>query len=134
MKKIKKSTKVKMVANVHKLFVWIFMFITYWAFIDFANRCKIESDQMYFALCGIFFIFDCFGVLLYWLLFGEEINKRIMFVYKLRRQEEREEIMKARQKKQDAIIEKRNTIMNKRFNDWYKDDIDMINKKKEDVK
>lgn len=134
MKKIKKSTKVKMVAKVHKLFVWVCMFVVYWLFIDFANRCNIESDQMYFGLCGIFFIFDCFGVLLYWLLFGEEIHKRIMFVYKLRRQEEKNEILKVKQKKEEAIMQKRNAIMNQRFNDWYKDDIDAINNKKEETR
>lgn len=121
MKGIKKSTRVKMVATAHKFAMWVFMAVMYWICLDFTNRCDIKNDSMYFGLCGIFFLFVCMFALLYWLLFGEEINKRIMTVYKIHRRNEYNKVLAAKKKEEDKIVEKKNAVMNKRFDEWYKD-------------
>lgn len=67
---MKKSTRVRMVKVGTKLMFWCILIGLYSGLLDFAIRCKIESDNMFFALIGIMFIaVVMFGIILWTMIF-----------------------------------------------------------------
>lgn len=123
MKKIKKSTRVKMVGKLHKLAVYVGMLAIYYCMLDFINRLNISSDQYYFATCSLFFIFDCFIGAMYWIIVGDEADKKIKHLYSMHRRAEYKVILDKKQAIENKKIEERNKIMNQRFDEWYAEEL-----------
>lgn len=119
-KKIKNSTKVLFFKKAHKFLVYVVLLMEYVLHLDFINRLNIENDEMWFSCVGLAFIFTLMSGVIYWLVFGDDLNTRITKVYLMHKRIERQAMMDKIERRRNEKLEKQAEINRKKFEEFEK--------------